>query len=49
MHSFFNFYCRAIMFLWSIIIDLSLVSTSPYDDELSLYAIFKAISCTQFY
>ena len=36
------------MFLWCIVTDLSLVSSSPYDDDLSLYVILKALSWIRF-
>ena len=35
---------KALMFLWCIDTDLSLVSGSLYDDDLSLYVILKALS-----
>ena len=35
---------KALMFLWCIVTDLSLVSSSLYDDDLSLYVILKALS-----
>ena len=39
------------MFLCCIVTDLSLVSSSPYDDDLSLYVILKALfhQCGLFY
>ena len=30
-----------LMFLWCIVTELSLVSGSPYEDDLSLYVILK--------
>ena len=37
------FIAKALMFLWCIATDPSLVSSSPYDD-LTPYGIFKALS-----
>ena len=37
------FISKAVMFLWCIATDPSLVSSSPYDD-LTPYGIFKALS-----
>ena len=49
------FVAKALMFLWCIVTDLSaiylsiyLVSSSPYDDDLSLYVILKARSWIRF-
>ena len=36
------------MFIWCIVTDLSLVSSSPHDDDLSLYVILKAFSWIRF-
>ena len=35
---------KALMPLWCIVSDLSLVSSSPYNDDLSLCVILKAHS-----
>ena len=37
------------MFPWCIVTDLSLVSSSPYDEDLSLYVILKALSWIRFF
>ena len=39
---------KFLCFLWCIVTDLSLVSSSPYDNNLSFYLILKALSWMRF-